>query len=85
MEKYKNCQSCGMPMKHDAKNGGTKLDGTKHQKYCSACYQNGLFTQPNITVEDMQNLVKENLKEMGYPRLLIKYFARGISKLERWN
>jgi hypothetical protein len=85
MKKYRNCQSCGMPLRQDTGNGGTKFDGTKHHKYCSACYQNGLFTQPTLTVEEMQNLVKEHLKKMGYPGLLIKYFTRGIEKLERWS
>jgi hypothetical protein len=26
---YKNCQSCGMPLKKDSKGGGTNADGTK--------------------------------------------------------
>ncbi|MEZ5145910.1 MAG: zinc ribbon domain-containing protein [Bacteroidales bacterium] len=30
MEKtYKNCQSCGMPLKRDEKGGGTNADGSK--------------------------------------------------------
>lgn len=29
MKTYKNCQSCGMPMKSDPKGGGTNADGLK--------------------------------------------------------
>jgi len=39
MKTYKNCQSCGMPMKKDAACGGTNADGKKNQMYCSHCYQ----------------------------------------------
>lgn len=28
-KKYKNCQSCGMPMKKDPQSGGTHADGSK--------------------------------------------------------
>jgi hypothetical protein len=51
MEKtYKNCQSCGMPLKRDEKGGGTNADGRKSTMFCSHCYENGKFTQPDITV-----------------------------------
>ena len=32
---YKNCQSCGMPMKRDPQRGGTNADGSKSTMYCS--------------------------------------------------
>jgi len=32
---YKNCQSCGMPLKRDEKGGGTNADGSKSVMYCS--------------------------------------------------
>lgn len=31
---YKNCQSCGMPLKKDEKGGGTNADGSKSEMYC---------------------------------------------------
>ena len=56
MEKaYKNCQSCGMPLKRDEKGGGTHKDGTKCCKYCSYCLVDGEFQSPEIgTAEKMQ-------------------------------
>lgn len=87
MEKaYKNCQSCGMPLKKDAQGGGTNKDGSKSVMYCSKCYLNGDFQNPEInTAEKMKDFVKEKLKEMGFPGFIAGFFTKGIPKLERWN
>ena len=86
MEKsYKNCQSCGMPLKRDEEGGGTNADGTKSIMYCSRCYQNGEFIQPDMTVDEMKELVKGKLKEFGFPGFLAAFFTKGIPKLERWK
>lgn len=82
---YKNCQSCGMPMKKDAKGGGTNADGSKSTLYCSHCYVNGKFTQPDLTADDMKLLVKGKLKELGIPGILTGVFTRNIPKLVRWR
>lgn len=87
MEKhFSNCQSCGMPFKKDPKAGGTNADGTKSTMYCSYCYENGKFTQPDITAAEMQAFVKNKLKEMGGVfRLFAGLFSKNIPKLERWK
>jgi hypothetical protein len=86
MEKsYKNCQSCGMPLKRDEQGGGTNADGSKSAKYCSHCYQHGKFTQPDLTADEMKARVKEKLKEFGFPGFLAGLFTRNIPKLERWQ
>ena len=82
---YKNCQSCGMPMKKDPQGGGTNADGTKSTMYCSYCYQNGAFFSPEMTVTEMQDLVKGKLKEMGMPGFIAIFFTMGIPKLARWK
>lgn len=84
-KEYKMCQSCGMPKKRDEKGGGTEADGTKSQKYCSHCYQNGKFTSPDFTAKQMQDLVKGKMKEMGIPKIMAWFFTSGIPKLERWQ
>lgn len=86
MEKsYKNCQSCGMPLKRDEEGGGTNADGTKSTMYCSRCYRNGEFTMPDMTVDEMKELVKGKLKEFGFPGFLAGFFTKNIPKLERWK
>jgi len=82
---YKNCQSCGMPLKRDALGGGTNADGSKSTVYCSHCFQRGEFVLPNMTAEEMQALVRQKLKEMGFPGFVAGMFTRGIPKLERWR
>jgi hypothetical protein len=83
---YKNCQSCGMPFKNDPKHGGTNADGSKSAMYCSYCYENGKFTQPDMTAAEMQQFVKGKLKEMGFIHSLFAgVFSKGIPNLERWK
>lgn len=80
----KFCQSCGMPMKEDPKKGGTNLDGTQSEKYCSYCYQSGTFTF-NGTVEEMQEFCKEKMIEKGINKWVAWLFTRGMKRLERWK
>lgn len=82
---YKNCQSCGMPLKKDPNGGGTDVDGSRSDMYCSYCYEYGTFKQPNWTVDQMQEFVKGKLKEIGFPGFLAGPFSKGIRKLERWK
>lgn len=50
------CQSCSIPM--DMPDCfGTNADGTQNNDYCCHCFYNGEFTNPNITLEEMIDLV----------------------------
>ncbi len=83
--KYKNCQSCGMPLSKDEKGGGSEVNGNISLKYCSHCYENGEFTNPDITMPEMKSRVKDKMKEMGFPGFIAGFFTKGIPKLERWK
>lgn len=87
MEKvYKNCQSCGMPLKKDEAGGGTNEDGSRSLKYCSRCYTEGEFINPEIdTADKMKGFVKDKLKSMGFPGFIAGWFVKGIPGLERWK
>lgn len=86
MAQVKNCQSCGMPLKSDKNGGGTEKDGSKSLLYCSLCYVNGEFQNPEIdTAEKMQGFVKQKMKSMGFPGFLAGIFTKGIPKLQRWK
>jgi hypothetical protein len=82
---YKNCQSCGIPLKRDENGGGTNADGSKSNKFCSKCFVSGTFTKPDMTLVEMQALVKSKLKEFGFPGFIAGLFTKNIPKLERWN
>ncbi len=80
------CQSCSMPMDLDANDGGTEADGSHSSQYCSMCYQDGHFVQPEMKVEEMQNLVIRVLHdEKHLPKFMARSAAKKIPKLERWQ
>ena len=82
---YTNCQSCGMPLKQDPKGGGTNADRSKNDRYCSYCYADGRFTQPDMTVDEMKAFVVEKMREMKIPRFIGRFFTRNLHTLERWQ
>jgi hypothetical protein len=82
---YKHCQSCGMPLRRDRRGGGSNADGTRSRTYCSRCLVGGRFLNPTLTVEQMQVLVEEKLRERGFPGFLGWIFTSRIPKLERWS
>lgn len=81
----KVCQSCGMPLKKDVKKGGTNKDGTKSKTYCSHCYNDGVFIDQDITLDEMKVIYVDKMKEMGFPRFIGKLFSMSLKNLERWK
>jgi hypothetical protein len=79
------CQSCGMPLNKDPQGGGTNADGSKSTRYCSLCYTDGRFRNPDFSVKEMQDHCIEALRRKGVPRPLAWIFTRGIPRLERWR
>lgn len=80
------CQSCGMPLSKDKLGGGTNSDGSKSPDYCSNCYKDGQFTEPDISARGMQDKVMHILKsDMHLPGFLANYFTKGIPDLKRWS
>ena len=43
---------------------GTEKDGSTSKEYCTCCYQNGRFVNPNITLAEMEAIVIEKMEEM---------------------
>jgi len=75
-----------MPLNKDKKGGGSEKDGTLSKKYCSSCYQNGEFKNPNMSIKEMQKLVDDILKnEIKFPKILRWLAVKQIPKLARWK
>jgi len=74
-----------MPLKRDEHGGGTNADGTRSATYCSHCYQLGRFTLPDMSVRQMQDRVRNKLREHHIPGFLTGFFTRRIPKLGRWK
>lgn len=79
------CQSCGMPLVRDPLGGGTSADGSRTAEYCSHCFLEGRFTEPDITVDEMVAKVEERMRSMDLPGFLARRFTEGIPLLRRWR
>lgn len=84
-KKYKMCQSCSMPLNKDPKGGGTDADGSISNKYCSLCYVEGKFVNPDWTAQQMKTFVRDILVEKGTPKFFASLMSMGIPRLERWK
>jgi len=82
---YKNCQSCGMPLKRDAKGGGSNADGSLSMKYCSYCFEKGEFIYKGNDVYAFQDYCKQKMMEGGHSKFTSWLFTRGMKRLERWK
>lgn len=78
------CQSCGMPLARDPQRGGSEADGRKSTEYCSHCYRQGAFTDPQMTVERMVAGVTQRLQQMNLPPGTVAKLAGEIPTLRRW-
>lgn len=85
MDQKLRCQSCGMPMAEGF--FGTNADGSESQEYCKFCWQNGEFTNPNQTLQQMIDLSVENMtQELKMPEPQARTLANEyIPKLKRWQ
>lgn len=83
----KQCQSCGMPLqtKKAGDCRGSEIAGSKSEKWCSLCYQNGAFVRPDCTLEDMKGIVDKALVENGSGRIMRWMAQKQLSHLERWK
>ena len=80
------CNSCGRPMGRN--DYGTNEDGSPNMDYCKDCFQNGEFTEPDITINEMiirhaKRMMKRNpdLREEEATGLLCNF----LPNLKRWN
>ncbi len=84
------CQSCSMPLElHGQDVRGSEKDGSQSQIYCSYCYVNGAFVEPDITFEQMVNKGKAAIAN-GQGNALVKFFMKAsypmmLKKRQRWK
>jgi hypothetical protein len=80
------CQSCGMPMKVE-EDFGTELNRDKNEEYCKFCYQNGEFTDKEITLkEKIDKLVNLSVNNLGMSEEQARKMAETkLPKLKRWE
>lgn len=83
----KQCQSCGMPL-HTKQAGDCRAleaDGTRSENWCTLCYQDGAFINPDCTLDEMLAIVDKALRENGSNRVFRWMAAKQVPTLERWK
>jgi hypothetical protein len=64
---------------------GTERDGSKNQEYCKFCYEDGKFTNPDMSLEEMRSLVIDKMEEEDVPEDIIEATVRNLPHLNRWR
>lgn len=87
MNMSKQCQSCGMPLqtKKAGDCRGNEANGQKSEKWCKLCYKDGALINPNCSLEEMEEIVDNALKDQGSGKLMRWMAKKQLPKLERWK
>ncbi len=78
------CQSCGSPILKEM-DRGTEKGGDFTDLYCRRCYRLGIFTEPQMTVDQMKETIRKKMVEMQFPRFLAVLMANRVYTLKRWE
>lgn len=62
---------------------GSEANGSKSEKWCSLCYENGAFIMPDCTLEQMRDIVNTALVEHGSGRIMRWMAQKQLPRLER--
>lgn len=73
MEKF--CQSCAIPL--NTKNLGSEQDGSTSMMYCELCYQNGAFTNSEISFAEMLAVGKAGIDQSS-SNFITKFMLKAL-------
>lgn len=79
------CQSCGMRLSNQKDFHKISDEIKKQMTFCQTCYTDGEFTEPNLTLKEMKEKIKNRCKELGYNKLITFILTNRINDLERWR
>ncbi len=79
------CQSCGMPLVKDRQGGGLEKDGSRSLLYCSYCFDQGAFTEPELSLAMMKNKLNGVLRKQKVLFPLRCFLLQRLRKLQRWR
>ena len=80
-----NCQSCGMPFNEEHMKLIAKEPNGSDSIYCSYCYKDGKFLQPNATISDMVEIGVPHLAQKIGEQAAREQLSQFISTLARWQ
>lgn len=79
------CQSCGMPMTKPVDFAMAK-EGFHINDYCRFCWVDGAFTNPAMTMQEMQDFCTKELVKQHMPEVKARaLMAETLPRLKRWR
>jgi len=85
MSEMKFCQSCGMPFDDAHMEFIAKEKDGSDSIYCTYCYQDGEFLQPDATAQDMIDMAFPHLARKIGEKAAKKQLEEFIPTLARWT
>ena len=79
------CQSCGMPFDESHRVFIAKEANGSDSIFCTYCYNNGAFIDPNATVEDMIEMGVPYLAEKVGEQAAREQLSQFVPTLARWQ
>jgi len=66
-------------------NRGTETDGSHSDLYCKYCYQHGEFVNPQMTLDQMRNIVSTQMRKLKISDTVIQQSIDMLPHLRRWR
>lgn len=84
MEMNNICQSCSMPL-DDPQLRGSEKDGSQSAEYCKYCYTNGAFTNPDLSMNGMIEVLTKLKESKRLPAAIVQQSVAILPGLKRWK
>jgi len=84
-KRNEHCQSCGIPLNRDLIFSEKSEDEKRNTKYCSHCFKDGQFIDPEMTITKMKNEIDKRCKELGLSRFQAYLWKADLENLDRWQ
>jgi hypothetical protein len=63
----------------------TERNGSPSHEYCKYCYQNGEFTSPGITLDEMKERMTKMMDKKKLPEDILEAALSRLPHLKRWK
>lgn len=74
-----------MPLS-EGKESGTEKGGALSKEYCKFCRKDGEYTDPNMTLDRMKEILDETVGQEGIMGKIKAWMGKGmLSNLKRWR
>lgn len=83
--RYECCQSCGIDLVDDRAYERASNDERRRTIYCSECFSEGVFKEPDLTIEQMKDKVTRRCVELKIGKSKRNQVLKSIRFLKRWS